>query len=109
MKFKLYLYFIKKIFAVNFSLSLLFAILSADLFTYMDIPLLGAFSYYFGSLGYVISVFIFHFFAKKTKYLYFNMGISLQSLYIWGFLFNLILTFCIYLIGNAVWGLKSYM
>lgn len=109
MKFKLYLYFIKNNIWINFGVSLLFGVLAADLFTHMEIPLLGAFSYFFGSWGYAITIFIFHSFGKKTKYLYLNMGISLRNLYLYGFLFNLILTLGIYLIGNVLWSLKSYM
>lgn len=109
MKVKPYYYFIRKIIWINCSLSLLFGALATGLVEYVRFPLLTAFSFFFATFGYAITILIFHFFGERTKYLYFNLGISLIRLYLIGFIFNIILLMVFYLIANILWMLKSYM
>lgn len=82
---RLYIYYLKNIFGVNFALSILFAAFVPELVSYSKIPFFSAFSLIFTTVGYIVSIFAFDYFGKKTKYMYFNLGISLFRVYIYGF------------------------
>lgn len=45
----------------------------------------------FATAGYMSALLIVHFFSRKIRYMYYNVGISLTNLYIFGFIINLTL------------------
>lgn len=102
MSAKPYLYFIKNVIWINFGLSCFFALLTTDLVSDSRHPLLTAFSFCFITCGYALTIMIFHFFSKRTRYLYFNLGVSLLRLYLFGFIFNLLIIFALNLAAHIV-------
>jgi len=98
MRFNLYIYFIKSIFWINLAVSGLFAIFAPVQPSLFGSSFLSGFALFFTTFGYAMTLLFFHYFGKRTKYMYFNLGISLFRLYLVGFLFNLLFVFVLYAI-----------
>jgi len=100
---RLYIYHLKNIFVVNFALSILFAAFFTELFSYSKTPFFLAFSLVFTTVGYIVSIVAFDYFGKKTNYMYYNLGISLSRVYMYGFFFNLLFVLGLYLVFEKLW------
>ncbi|WDF70409.1 hypothetical protein PQ465_08530 [Sphingobacterium oryzagri] len=99
MKMKLCIYFLKKIYAVNLALSALFLAISQVSSQMTNIIL--SFSLFFATVGYSMSFFGYHFFYSKTRYMYFNNGLSLTQLYFYGLLLNMLVLLPLNLLINS--------
>lgn len=104
MPYKLYLYHYKKTLLVNVALSFLFSALSPLDLSFHPIPMLISFSLVFTTIGYGVTALAFHYFGKRTQYLYFNMRISFPRLYAFGFIANVLLVLAINLFVIILWG-----
>ena len=103
MRDPLYFYFIKNTFWINLMLSGLFAVLGTAWSADFGTSFLAAFSLLFPTLGYAITLLALHSFNRKTKYMYYNRGISLFRLYLAGFLFNLLFVAALNIIVALIW------
>ncbi|SUJ30542.1 Uncharacterised protein [Sphingobacterium spiritivorum] len=98
MRYRLYIYYLKNILFVNFAISGLFAVFTPTEILFFKNPYLSSFSFLFTTIGYASTALVFHYFGKKTKYMYFNAGISFFRIYMFGFLSNLLFVFILYVI-----------
>ncbi|MDF2852531.1 MAG: hypothetical protein K0S31_3216 [Sphingobacterium multivorum] len=87
---KPYLYYLKNTFWINLAISILFGTIAAGLINSSNFPLLSSFSIVFTTIGYLLTFLIFLYFVKNKKYLYYNMGVSIFHLFIFGFVFNIV-------------------
>jgi len=101
---KIYRYYLKSVFWMNLFISGACAVVFTPGRDVWDIPVpsLSGFSVLFTTFGYVVTVFMHHSFSRKTKYMYFNKGISRLRLYLFGFLFNLLFVSVLHTIA-AIW------
>lgn len=98
MRYRLYIYYLKNIMIVNLVISGLFAAFAPVQILFFKNPYLSTFSFLFTTIGYASTALVFDYFGKKTKYMYFNMGVSFSHIYVFGFLFNLLFVFTLYII-----------
>ncbi len=77
---KVYWFFYKQILPVNLALTTALGIASIDLFYWV-----------FVSFGFFLSVWLYSFFYKKSKYIYCNLGYSKGRLVLGSFLINTVL------------------
>jgi|GEM_PF-1206965 len=96
---KLYWYFYLKVFWVNLVLSAVIAVYAV---TVLEIPFLTGFPLLFLTVGYGMAMLGVRFMGRKTRYLYYNKGITSVLLYGVGFVINASLTL-IFVINVAIW------
>jgi len=98
---KIYRYYLKSVFWTNLFVSGAYAVVMVPGGNVWGIPVpsLGGFSLFFTTFGYLVTVFMHYSFSRKTKYMYFNKGISRLRLYLFGFLFNLLFVFALHTIA----------
>ena len=92
----LYFYYFKNIFWINLFGSILFAALVPVRIPLFDNLFFSAFSFFFLTSGYAFSVCLYNYFGKRTKYIYFNMGLSFVRMYVFGFVLNLLFITSLY-------------
>ncbi|GHE23311.1 hypothetical protein GCM10017764_02790 [Sphingobacterium griseoflavum] len=102
MKYELYIYWLKKVFWINFFLSIIFAGFGTGQPFLPEMPFFGGVALSFTTFGYFMTVFASHHFGKRTKYMYFNRGVSLSRIYIFGFLFNFVFVYVVYFIARLL-------
>ncbi|TDS17368.1 hypothetical protein B0I21_101233 [Sphingobacterium paludis] len=103
MRYKLYLYYFKSTLLVNLFISFLFSALVPLRPSYHPVPFFVSFSFFFITLGYGMTLLAFHYFGKRTRYLYFNRQISLVRLYGYGFIANIALVLLLHIILKMAW------
>lgn len=103
-RFSLYLHYFQHVVGINGAFSLLFGVLAAGVLPPTDFPMLKSFSFFFITFGYALAIVIFRFFSQKTRFMYYNAGISLMHLYAFGFIMNVLIVLGLHVIIYGVWG-----